>query len=79
MFAAAFGLGLGTLIGLSAGPFAFKKYSVPKDYSFLDEAADKDDSIMAPPLGSEVGEEIRDLLKYTEPWATWPDYQRVSE
>ena len=72
-----FGLGFGTLLGLSVGPYIFPAMLKPRDLSYLDEAADKDDEQAAPEAGTAVSSSMRPLLEFAEPWTTSPDYQRV--
>lgn len=79
LFAAGFGLGLGTIAGLSVGPYIFERLLVPKHYSkTLGEHADKDRLVDVPEAGAPVTAEMRSLLEFTEPWTTSPDYERVS-
>ena len=53
LFGIFFGLGLGCLVGISVGPYIFPALTKPKDYRFLDEAADHDDDMQVTyPQGS---------------------------
>lgn len=80
IFAAGFGLGLGTIAGISIGPQIFSRVlATPKNYAKqLSEAADEDWLSEPPEMGAAVTSEMRDLLQYTEPWTINPDYERVS-
>mmetsp|Transcript_16823 Transcript_16823/g.36400 ORF Transcript_16823/g.36400 Transcript_16823/m.36400 type:complete len:591 (+) Transcript_16823:224-1996(+) len=79
MFGIAFGLGLGTLAGVSVGPYIFPRVTKPKDYSLdLGAKADANEDNEQERHQGAIGAEMRNLLQYTEPWTFWPDYQRVA-
>uniref|UniRef100_A0A7R9V5U8 C2 domain-containing protein n=1 Tax=Chlamydomonas euryale TaxID=1486919 RepID=A0A7R9V5U8_9CHLO len=77
MLGVAFGLGLGTVAGLSVGPQIFGRVYKPKDYYVLDETADLDEDVQTQE-NAPVTPEMRRLLEFAEPWTTEPDFQRVS-
>lgn len=48
----------------------------PRDYEFITEAADKNDSIRTP-AAANVTHEMRQIIPLTPEWTFWPDYDRV--
>lgn len=48
----------------------------PKDYSFVTEAADKNENIRTP-AAANVTDEMRRIIPLTPEWTFWPDYERV--
>ncbi len=48
----------------------------PKDFKFITEAADRDDTIRTP-ASANISDEMRRLIPLTPEWTFWPDYDRV--
>ncbi|EFJ52270.1 hypothetical protein VOLCADRAFT_86525 [Volvox carteri f. nagariensis] len=70
--------GIGTLAGLSLGPYLYSTFIKPTSYRILREEVDHDHKIPAPDPGLLVRTTYRDALPLLEPWVTDPDYERVS-
>eukprot|EP00879_Flechtneria_rotunda_P030315 GHRR01032936.1.p1 GENE.GHRR01032936.1~~GHRR01032936.1.p1 ORF type:complete len:358 (+),score=59.35 GHRR01032936.1:742-1815(+) len=68
------GAGLGALTGIGIGSTVFSG-DRPKDYTFLTEAADKNDNIRTPAVAN-VTDEMRNIIPLTPEWTYWPDYER---
>ncbi|KAJ9520981.1 hypothetical protein QJQ45_022699 [Haematococcus lacustris] len=79
--AAGFGLGLGSLAGLTVGHYlvAGQPWLQPSQYAaVLDEAADIDEQQVAPEAGQPVTPEYASLLPFTDSYTLSADYERVS-
>lgn len=48
-----------------------------KDYSYLDNSADHDESIPEPYADGSIGADMRAVLPYMAKWTTWPDFEQV--
>ncbi|GIL71431.1 hypothetical protein Vretimale_2707 [Volvox reticuliferus] len=70
--------GIGTLAGLSLGPYIYSNLIKPTSYRLLREEVDHDQKVPAPDPGLLVKTLYRDALPLLEPWVTDPDYDRVS-
>ncbi|KXZ44360.1 hypothetical protein GPECTOR_69g453 [Gonium pectorale] len=68
--------GIGTIAGLSLGPYIFSALTKPASYRLLREEVDSDNKVAAPDAGLLVKTEYRDALPLLEPWVTDPDYER---
>eukprot|EP00198_Chlamydomonas_reinhardtii_P013473 XP_001702810.1 predicted protein [Chlamydomonas reinhardtii] len=70
--------GIGTLAGLSLGPYIFSALTKPTSYYLLREEVDNDHKVPAPEPGLLVQTQYRNALPLLEPWVTDPDYERTS-
>ncbi|GLC34697.1 hypothetical protein PLESTB_001233100 [Pleodorina starrii] len=70
--------GIGTLAGLSLGPYIYNTLIKPTSYRLLREEVDSDHKVPAPDQNLLVKTQYRDALPLLEPWVLDPDYDRVS-
>ncbi|KAG2431308.1 hypothetical protein HYH02_013439 [Chlamydomonas schloesseri] len=70
--------GIGTLAGLSLGPYIFSALTKPTSYYLLREEVDNDHKVASPEPGLLVRTQYRNTLPLLEPWVTDPDYERTS-